>query len=217
VLLRSALSFGTLLVDSEVEIVSKQDKQHLTHQLRRVLMNARATLNINSALLVAAMAMASILSSAPQADAKGGRSVIMQRPSIMADQITSFYVRGGEQNRIMLSMLLGQNFELTTMVRQVTGDQVTPVFLSVSTLPNRHSYFDPMLLSFEQNGKIWKPDPEVGDDMLPLNADGPFGGDVTCGQIHHGVFFVPSWIDTEKPLLVHYGDFKYQARFIAKR
>jgi len=48
----------------------------------------------------------------------------------MADQITSFYVRGGEQNRIMLSMLLGHNFELTTLVRQVTGDQVTPVFLS---------------------------------------------------------------------------------------
>jgi hypothetical protein len=167
--------------------------------------------------MVWAVAMVSVLSSAPLADAKGGRSVILQRPNIMADQISSFYVRGGEQNRIMLSMLLGHNFELTTLVRQVTGDQVTPVFLSVSTLPNRQSFFDPKQLSFEQNGKSWKPDPAVADDLMPLNVDGPFGGDVSCGQIHQGVFFVPSWLDTDKPLIVHYGDFKYQARFIAKR
>jgi len=177
----------------------------------------RAGLRIKSTLLMMAVAMAGVLSSAPLADAKGGRSVIMQRPSIMADQITSFYVRGGEQNRIMLSMLLGHNFELTTLVRQVTGDQVTPVFLSVSTLPNRQSYFDPSMLSFEQNGKSWKPDPAIADDLMPLNADSPFGGDVSCGQIHQGVFFVPSWLNTDEPIVVHYGDFKYEARFIAKR
>jgi len=180
-------------------------------------MKARAAMRMRSALLVTAVALGSVLSSASLADAKGGRSVVMQRPSIMADQITSFYVRGGEQNRIILSMLLGHNFELTTLVRQVTGDKVTPVFLSVSTLPDRQGFFDPTLLSFEQNGKMWKPNPDSVDDLLPLNTDAPFGGDVNCGQIHQGVFFVPSWLNTDKPIIVHYGDFKYQARFIAKR
>jgi len=73
------------------------------------------------------------------------------------------------------------------------------------------------MLSFEQNGKTWKPDPAVADDLMPLNADSPFGGDVSCGQIHQGVFFVPSWLNTDAPIVVHYGDFKYEARFIAKR
>lgn len=151
------------------------------------------------------------------ADAKGSRSVVLQRPSIMADQITSFFIRGGEQNRIMLSMRMGHNFELTTMVRQLTGDQVTPVFVAVSTLPDRQGFFDPMLVSFEQNGKIWKPNPTAVEDLLPLTAETAFGGDVSKGQVHQGVFFAPAWLNPSEPVIVHYGDFRYQARFIDKR
>ena len=180
-------------------------------------MRFRAALRMQLAVLVAGVALCSTMNDTVLASAKGGRSLALQRPSIMADQISSFYVRGGEQNRIMLSMLLGHNVELTTMVRQLTGDQVTPVLLSVTTLPDRHGFFDPALLSFEQNGKTWKPDPAAPDDLLPVNADSPFGGEVSHGQIHQGVVFVPAWLDTGKPLIVHYGDFQYQARFIDKR
>jgi hypothetical protein len=179
-------------------------------------MNANATWRWKSATLMAALLLGLMLDAA-LATAEGNRSLVVQRPSIMADQITSFYVRGGEQNRIMLSMLLGHNVELTTMVRQLTGEQVTPVFLSVSTLPDRQGFFDPMLLSFEQNGKIWKPDPAALDDLLPLSADMPFGGEVNSGQIHRGVYFVPSWLNPDQPVIVHYGDFQYQARFIDRR
>ncbi len=174
--------------------------------------NRRARMFVTAAVMASTVAVSAVV-----ANPKGNRSLALQRPTVMVNQITSFYVRGGEQNRIMLSMLMGHNFELTTLVRQVTGDQVTPVVLSVSTLPDRQGFFDPALLSFEQNGKIWKPNVNSTDDLLPLTPETPFGGEVNQGQVHQGVFFIPAWFDTEASIFVNYGGFRYEARFIDKR
>jgi hypothetical protein len=104
--------------------------------------------------------------------------------------------------------------EFTQAVRALFRDNVTPLFLSVSTLPNRKAVFDPTLLRFEQCGRLWRPEmtgsvPEV----LSLEAGEPFGGTLTDGQIHQGVILLPEWFDPQTPITVRYGDFQYLARF----
>lgn len=145
-------------------------------------------------------------------DAPAGK--VSQRLSIVADHITSFFVRDAETRRIVLSVLVAHNFELTQFVRKLTGEAVTPLVFSVSILPGRHGFFDPYLLSFEQNGKIWKPSPEELHDFMPLTADTPFGGDISEGEVHQGVVFVPAWFDPEAPITVQYGHYRSLTRFI---
>lgn len=168
------------------------------------------------ALLIAALVFCSLLFDVSSAPANDSRGRSAQRQTIVADNITSFFVRDVEHRRITLSVLVAHNFELTQFVRQLTGEPVTPLVFSVSTLPDRRGFFDPLLLSFEQKGRTWKPSAASVEDLMPLTADTPFGGEVSDGEVHQGVVFVPDWFNPEEPITVHYGDFRYQTRFINK-
>ena len=133
---------------------------------------------------------------------------------IEADKITSFFVRANDSKRIQLSMLVAYRAELTEAVRQISGQKVTPLVFSVSTLPNRSVNFDPTLLRFEQRGRVWQPVAnDNAADILPLDEGAKFGGMVTDSEVHQGIVMLPAWINPKEPITVRYGDFHYLARF----
>lgn len=136
---------------------------------------------------------------------------------LVQEQITSIFVRASDSKRIMLSMLVAHQDALTSAVRQLIGEKVTPLVFSVSTLPNRSAVFEVDQLRFEQNGKSWQP--QISDqhaDTLPLEEDGKFGGHLSDGEIQQGIVLLPSWFSAEEPITVHYGDFNYLARFASR-
>jgi hypothetical protein len=130
------------------------------------------------------------------------------------DKITSFFVRANDSKRIQLSILVTHKKEFTQAVRQLLQENVTPLLFSVSTLPNRTINFDPALLRFEQRGRIWQPNGVINSiDIWPLEEGGQFGGVITESQAHQGVILLPGWFDSQAPITVRYGDFRYLARF----
>jgi len=163
-------------------------------------------------LLIGVLVLTSLALQSVAASGKGSRRSALSRYTIVADQFSSFFVREGAQQRITLSMLVSHSAELTAYVRKLTGDAVTPLIFAVSTLPDRHSNFDPQLLTIEQTGKSWKPNPSTPEDILPLAANSQFGGEVGDGLVHQGVVFAPAWLNPNEPMIVHYGDFAYRAR-----
>jgi hypothetical protein len=100
-------------------------------------------------------------------------------------------------------------------VRELFGENVTPLVFSVSTLPLRHVVFDPARLRFEQRGRAWQPDSSRRAlDVWPLEEGSRFGGPIADGQIQQGVILLPAWFDPQAPITVRYGDFHYLARFV---
>jgi hypothetical protein len=131
-----------------------------------------------------------------------------------ANKIISFFVRANDSKRIQLSILVTYKEEFTQAVRQLTGERVTPLLFSVSTLPNRTRYFDPALLRFEQRGRSWQPNPARNAiDIWPWEEGEVFGGVLSDTQVHQGVILLPEWFDPQAPITLRYGDFHYLARF----
>jgi hypothetical protein len=132
-----------------------------------------------------------------------------------ANKITSLFVRANDSKRIQLSILVTYKDEFTQAVRKLTGEQVTPLLFSVSTLPNRTANFNPALLCFEQRGRSWQPNPARNAiDIWPWEEGEVFGGMLTDAQIHQGVILLPEWFDPQAPITLRYGNFRYLARFV---
>jgi len=143
------------------------------------------------------------------------RVSLMPDKKISADKITSFFVRANDSKRIQLSILIVHRQEFTRAVRALFSEKVTPLLLSVSTLPNRTGAFDPTLFRFEQRGRIWQPNATANaGDILPTEEGRAFGGTIADGEVQQGVMFLPEWFDARAPITVRYGDFHYLARFI---
>jgi len=133
---------------------------------------------------------------------------------IEADKITSIFVQANDSKRIQFSILVACRREFTQAVRELFGENVTPLLFSVSTLPLRNVVFDPARLRFEQRGRIWQPDSSRRAlDVWPLEEGDRFGGPITDGQVQQGVILLPEWFDPQAPITVRYGDFHYLARF----
>jgi hypothetical protein len=142
------------------------------------------------------------------------RTSMVNVQKIETDKITSFFVRANDSKRIQLTMLVAYKAELSKAVRQIVGQNVTPLVFSVSTLPNRSVDFDPTLLRFEQRGRSWQPQlNEKVMDILPLDENEKFGGKVSDGEVHQGIVLLPAWFDPKAPITLRYGDFHYLARF----
>ena len=136
---------------------------------------------------------------------------------IEAEKITSFFVRPADSKHIQLSMLVAFKNDLAKSVRELVGEQVTPLVFSVSTMPNRRVYFDPGLLQLEQGGRVWQPKTDAGShDILPLDENGKFGGLLTDSDVHQAVILLPAWMDAKAPITLRYGDFHYLAQFVAQ-
>jgi hypothetical protein len=130
------------------------------------------------------------------------------------DKITSIFVQANDSKRIQFSILVACKREFTQAVRELFGENVTPLLLSVSTLSLRKVIFDPARLRFEQRGRIWQPDSSRRAlDVWPLEAGARFGGPITDGEIQQGVILLPEWFNPQAPITVRYGDFHYLARF----
>lgn len=143
------------------------------------------------------------------------RLPLFSKPKLAAEQITSFFIRANDSKRIQLSVLITHQKEFTQAVRQLLQEQVTPLVLSVSTLPNRTVNFNPALLRFEQRGRLWQPNAQNNaTDIWPLEAGDQFGGMINESQVHQGVILLPGWFDPHAPITVRYGDFHYLARFV---
>jgi hypothetical protein len=130
------------------------------------------------------------------------------------DKITSFFVPADAGRMIQLSMLVTYTAEFTRVVRELLGEEVTPLLFSVSTLPSRTVTFDPTRLHFEQYGRVWHP--RLASDpieFLALNESSRFGGDLSDGEVHQGVILLPAWFDPQAPITLRYGDFHYLACF----
>lgn len=135
-----------------------------------------------------------------------------------ANKITSLFVRTNDSNRIQFSILITYKDEFTKAVRELIGEEVTPLLFSISTLPTRTAHFDPALLRFEQRGRSWQPSPERNAiDIWPWEEGGAFGGALTDAQLQQGVILLPEWFDPQAPITLRYGDFHYLARFIEHR
>ncbi len=135
-----------------------------------------------------------------------------------ANKITSLFVRANDSNRIQFSILITYKDEFTKAVRELIGEEVTPLLFSVSALPTRTAHFEPALLRFEQRGRSWQPSPERNAiDIWPWEEGGAFGGELTDTQIHQGVILLPAWFDPQAPITLRYGDFHYLARFVEQQ
>jgi hypothetical protein len=135
-----------------------------------------------------------------------------------ANKITSLFVRANDSKRIQLSILIAYKDEFTQAVRELIGEEVTPLLFSVSTLPTRTAHFEPALLRFEQRGRSWQPSPERNAiDIWPWEEGGAFGGALTDAQVQQGVILLPAWFDPQAPITLRYGDFHYLARFVERQ
>jgi hypothetical protein len=74
------------------------------------------------------------------------RAPLAPARKIEANKITSLFVRTNDSNRIQFSILITYKDEFTKAVRELIGEEVTPLLFSVSTLPTRTARFDPALL-----------------------------------------------------------------------
>lgn len=147
-----------------------------------------------------------------------GRVPIVTSQKIKTDKITSLFIRTNDSKRIQLSMLVVYKEDLTQTVRAMSGQKVTPLVFSVSTLPNRTANFDPTLLRFEQHGRVWQPQAAGNSiDFLPMEEGGKFGGTITENQVQQGVILLPAFFDPQAPLTLRYGNFHYLARFARGR
>jgi hypothetical protein len=130
------------------------------------------------------------------------------------NKITSFFIRANDSKRIQLSIIVACQQELTNTVRQLFGENVTPLLFSVATLPNRTVVFDPTLFCFEQKGRVWQPNHfKNALDILPAEENGRFGGTLTESEVHQGVILLPEWFDAQAPITLRYKEFRYLARF----
>ncbi|MGH7601814.1 MAG: hypothetical protein ACREOI_36085, partial [bacterium] len=160
----------------------------------------------------------SLPESFPQKNYPSKNTPLSPARTLEANKITSLFVRANESNRIQLSLLITYKDEFTQAVRELIGEEVTPLLFSVSTLPTRTAQFDPALLRFEQRGRSWQPRPERNAiDVWPWEEGGAFGGTVTDAQIHQGVILLPKWFDPQTPITMRYGDFHYLARFVEQQ
>lgn len=147
----------------------------------------------------------------------GNHLPIVSSSKIERNKITSFFVHAANSKRIQFSVLVVHQQEFTDSVRKLLGESLTPLLLSVSTLPNRTVQFEPSLFCFEQHGRLWQPDPtREALDVWPLEEGTPFGGVIADGQVHQGVILLPEWFDSRQPITVRYGNFHYLARFVER-
>ncbi len=143
-----------------------------------------------------------------------GHTALSAARKLEVNKITSIFVRTNDSRGIEFSLLIAYKGEFTQAVRELVGAEVTPLLISVSTLPGRTAYFDPALLRFEQRGRSWQPSPARNAiDIWPWEEGRPFGGMLADTQIHQGVILLPDWFDTLAPITLRYGDFHYLARF----
>jgi hypothetical protein len=145
------------------------------------------------------------------------RTPLSPARKLEANKITSLFVRVNDSKRIQFSILITYKDEFTQAVRELIGEEVTPLLFSVSTLPTRTAHFDPALLRFEQRGRSWQPSPERNAiDIWPWEEGEAFGGTLTDAQVQQGVILLPEWFDPRAPITLRYGDFHYLARFVTK-
>ncbi|MBD3288403.1 hypothetical protein GF337_06325 [candidate division KSB1 bacterium] len=124
-------------------------------------------------------------------------------------KITSLFVRSAEKNSIDLTMLIAYNRSITSAARSLTNDRVTPLILSVSTMPFVETNFQPSDFTFEQDGYRWSPgNNEKAFDMFPLGEDASFGGAITENDVQQGVILLPGSFDVNKPIKISYKNFK---------
>lgn len=124
-------------------------------------------------------------------------------------QITPLFIRSTQKGEIDLTMLIAYDERITTIAKQIMNTAITPLILSVSTMPFMNINFQPELLTFEQNGKKWTPVANSDNgNLFPLDENIPFGGNITETQPHQGVIMLPGWFDVNKPIEVNYKSFR---------
>jgi hypothetical protein len=156
--------------------------------------------------------------SSPKKDYSSKNTPLAPARKLEANKITSLFVRANDSKRIQFSILITYKDEFTQAVRELIGEEVTPLLFSVSTLPTRTAHFEPALLRFEQRGRSWQPSPERSAiDIWPWEEGGAFGGPLTDAQVQQGVILLPAWFDPQAPITLRYGDFHYLARFVEQQ
>ena len=131
---------------------------------------------------------------------------IMPKQSIEGDKISSFIVRAEDDHKILLSMLVTIQADLTQTVRALLNENVTPVVFSVSTPPGQTAEFDPGQFQFEQKSRSWRPTSMNGCmDIWALENNCRFGGKILEGEVHQGIILLPEWLDPGKPMILRYG------------
>jgi hypothetical protein len=123
------------------------------------------------------------------------------------NQINSLFVRPFGKGTTAMIMLIAHDKEVTEVVQEILQSKQTPLIFSVSTLPFTEADFDPSLLQFEQDQRMWQMQSEDNNDvtvMIPLGRDAKFGGALKDGEIHQGVVLLPDWFDLRKPITIRY-------------
>jgi len=133
-----------------------------------------------------------------------------ERQKSQADtKITSLFVRSSEKNSIDLTMLIAYDKNITKAAQTLTDERVTPLILSVSTMPFIETHFEPSDFSFEQEGIRWSPKKDENSfDMFPLGENGNFGGEINDAQLQQGVILLPGAFDVTRPIKITYKNFK---------
>lgn len=120
-------------------------------------------------------------------------------------KITSLFMKADQEMNVKFTMLIAHSKSITHAIRNILDKDITPIICSVSSLPLESTEFNPTVLQFEQDGRIWSPTAEESAvDMFALGKDGHFGGTLHDSEIHQGVIFLPGWFNVHKPINIIY-------------
>ncbi|MFQ5640306.1 MAG: hypothetical protein ACE5IR_20185 [bacterium] len=122
----------------------------------------------------------------------------------IASSINSLFIKHDGSGPTAMIILVAYSDELTRPVQELTKSSQTPLVLSISTLPFKEVHFDPMEIVFEQDDRVWHPNPELENDVFPLGSGSQFGGLITHSEIQQGVVLLPETFDVERPITIRY-------------
>lgn len=75
--------------------------------------------------------------------------------------------------------------------------------------------FNPECFQFAQAGRRWQPSGRhQNPEIISLEKDGRFGGEIKQGEVHQGVILLPPWLDPKTSFDFGYGDFNWSMRLL---
>ncbi len=132
-----------------------------------------------------------------------------------SQRVTSFSIQGDQKGPSALTMLVASSQNVTKAIRSILKTDVTPLVLSVSTLPLQSTEFRPEDLKFEQAGRIWSPKMNADQMFIfPLGQNREFGGIIEDSEVHQGVILLPGWFNLDNPIKITYRNYIMESMLV---
>ncbi len=137
------------------------------------------------------------------------KTIHRSRVDTFSTKTISLFIRSGQSSEIDITILITHDDHITEMVRRTLNERVTPLILSVSTMPFVETVFDPYAFVFEQEDKKWSPVRSTDAlHVFPLGESDVFGGKLSEQDVQRGVIILPPGFEISKKIRVIYKNYK---------